>query len=180
MSFSRFGLLLWFSGQETTQILRRRATLSSSHKTAIQHNLCMQTPKHKHPHRDIVSGRTERTDAVLQLLGGAAAAHRSPDERRNDVAIVQHVVAIVGLRAARLVAANTAVVLERIGDDASDDDDGDGGESGATGAAKVTVIAIDGSVYKFHPRLKDWLQLYIGAAVPQHKVGCCSFPLPHF
>lgn len=110
---------------------------------------------------------------MLQQLGCAVPT-------AADRAILQHVVAVVGLRAARLVAATTAVLLERLADgdraDLAAAADRPTGRArtpttAATGAdADVTVIAIDGSVYKHHPRLKNWLELYIGRAAPELKV----------
>lgn len=118
-----------------------------------------------------MTGSRERTDVVLRQLGASDAPTAA------DAAILQHVVAIVGLRAARLVAANTAVLLERLADGDRADQLAAARTTSTTTTtpkgvdADVTVIAIDGSVYKHHPRLKNWLELHIGRAVPELKVS---------
>lgn len=137
-----------------------------------------------------MTGSRERTDVVLRQLGASDAPTAA------DAAILQHVVAIVGLRAARLVAANTAVLLERLADGDRADQLAAARTTKTTTTttpkgvdADVTVIAIDGSVYKHHPRLKNWLELHIGRAVPELKVSGgsaqdtvtnCAFSLAFF
>lgn len=102
-----------------------------------------------------MTGSSERTINVLRQLGYDPAVSRlDPD----DVKIVKYVAAIVGLRAAQLVAINTAQLLNRIGDD-DEVVAGDG-----------ITIAIDGSVYKHHPRLKSWLEGLIAQYAPGRKV----------
>lgn len=57
---------------------------------------------------------------------------------------------MISARAARLVSICTSVLLNRM-----DDDD--------------ITIAIDGSVYKHHPRLKKWMEMYTQELVPNKK-----------
>lgn len=56
----------------------------------------------------------------------------------NDIDVVQYVSAIISHRAALLVAIPTSVLLNRM-------------------SYKDVTIAIDGSVYKNHPRMNVWL-----------------------
>lgn len=74
------------------------------------------------------------------------------DFSSDDIAIAKHVAAIVGWRAAKLVSICTAAILRRMTDDES------------------VTIAIDGSVYKHHPRLKGWLAQFIGQLAPEKRV----------
>lgn len=78
---------------------------------------------------------------------------------KDDLAVVQHVAALVGYRAAKLVSINTAQLLKRIGND-----------NKQSKTNEVVTIAIDGSVYKHHPRLKAWLEVLIQKWAPHHKV----------
>lgn len=64
------------------------------------------------------------------------------DVTPQDIAVVQHVAAVISHRAGILVGATTSVILNRI--------------------RKLDVtIAIDGSVYKNHPRMAEWLNRII-------------------
>jgi len=36
-----------------------------------------------------------------------------------------------------------------------------------------TTIAVDGSLYKYHPRLKSWMKKYIRLLAPGKKVSLC-------
>lgn len=56
----------------------------------------------------------------------------------NDIAVVQYVSAVISHRAALLVSIPTSVLLNRM-------------------SYKDVTIAIDGSVYKNHPRMNVWL-----------------------
>lgn len=69
----------------------------------------------------------------------------------EDILIVQYIAAIVSQRAAVLVSITTAVLLRRM----SNDD---------------VTIAIDGSVYKHHPRMDGWLTRIIKTLVPKDKI----------
>lgn len=102
---------------------------------------------------DNIVGTTECTIEVLNQLGYDTSEGKiDPD----DLTIVQQVAALVGFRAAKLVAINTAQILKRIGKDDP--------------KTETITIAIDGSVYKHHPRLKAWLEVLIKKWAPGHKV----------
>nr|WPA94603.1 hexokinase 1 [Cacopsylla chinensis] len=89
--------------------------------------------------QDSVDGLTHYTEKVLDDLGLTY--------NDDDILIVQRVCHLLSLRATLLVAVCTAVLVRRI-----DRDD--------------ITIAVDGSLYKYHPRLKHWLQKYIQLLVP--------------
>lgn len=101
-------------------------------------------------------GTTDCTLAVLNQLGYNTDAGQVD---KIDLAVVQQVAALVGYRAAKLVAINTAQLLKRIGKDNKQPKNNE----------SVTV-AIDGSVYKHHPRLKAWLEVLIMKWAPDYKV----------
>lgn len=65
------------------------------------------------------------------------------DYDEDDINIVQYVCELVSHRAAKLVSICTARLLNRMKDD-------------------DITIAVDGSLYKFHPRFKVFMQKYIG------------------
>uniref|UniRef100_A0A1B0CLD2 Phosphotransferase n=1 Tax=Lutzomyia longipalpis TaxID=7200 RepID=A0A1B0CLD2_LUTLO len=67
-----------------------------------------------------------------------------------DVAILKHVAALVSNRASHLVAVLLSVLLRRIGN------------------TEETVIAVDGSLYRHHPRLRTWIERNMMQMVPQH------------
>lgn len=71
----------------------------------------------------------------------------------DDIKIIKHVAALISLRAAKLVSINTSILLNRM----------DNSE---------IVIAIDGSVYKHHPRLKGWLEIFIKEMTQNKNVSC--------
>lgn len=64
------------------------------------------------------------------------------DVTSQDIAVVQHVAAVISHRAGILVGATTSVILNRL-------------------RKKDVTIAIDGSVYKNHPRMAEWLNRII-------------------
>ncbi|XP_054002701.1 hexokinase-2-like [Hylaeus anthracinus] len=92
--------------------------------------------------QDSVDGGTSNTKEVLRKFGIV------PDE--DDAKIVQYVCEIVSNRAALLVSTCLAVLLKRIDKE------------------RVT-IAVDGSLYKHHPRLESWIKQYIPLLAPDHK-----------
>lgn len=102
-----------------------------------------------------MAGTSFCTIEVLNELGYDSAADKVDGD---DLAIVKHVAALVGLRAAKLVAINTAQLLKRLNRDDSVD------------KCDVITVAIDGSVYKHHPRLKAWLEVLIAKWAPGNKV----------
>lgn len=92
--------------------------------------------------QDTVDNSSDNTAGILDKLGLSYDA--------DDIAIVKHVCETVSNRAALLVSVCTATLLERL--DRPD-----------------TTIAIDGSLYKFHPRLKSWMNKYIRLLAPGKK-----------
>ena len=89
---------------------------------------------------------THRTKQILADFGFDADAHFTA----GDVSIIQYVAAAISQRAAVLVSVTTSVLLRRIPDE-------------------DITIAIDGSVYKCHPRMHGWLQRIIRRLVPKDK-----------
>ncbi|XP_069680567.1 hexokinase-1-like isoform X2 [Periplaneta americana] len=92
--------------------------------------------------QDTVDNSVENTSEILDKMGLSYDA--------DDMAIVKHVCEIVSNRAALLVSICTATLLERL--DRPD-----------------TTIAVDGSLYKYHPRLKGWINKYIRLLAPGKK-----------
>nr|XP_033336328.1 hexokinase-1-like [Megalopta genalis]XP_033336337.1 hexokinase-1-like [Megalopta genalis] len=92
--------------------------------------------------QDSVEGGSSNTVRILRMFGIV------PDE--DDVSIVQYVCEVVSNRAALLVAICLAVLLKRID-------------------KELVTIAVDGSLYKHHPRLETWINQYISLLVPDHK-----------
>lgn len=86
--------------------------------------------------RDNLDGTTHLTKEVLTEAG-------LQDVTESDIAVVQHIAAVISHRAAILVSITTSVILNRL-------------------SSKDVTIAIDGSVYKKHPRMDEWLNRIIG------------------
>lgn len=82
-------------------------------------------------HRDTLNGTTHLTKEVLAEAG-------FQDVTDYDVSVCQHVAAVVSHRAALLVSITTSVIMARL-------------------TCPDISIAIDGSVYKNHPRMDAWL-----------------------
>lgn len=94
-----------------------------------------------------MNGTTCNTEEVLNECGFQRRNHHFTAQ---DIHIVKYIAAIVSQRAALLVSITTAILLKRI----SDND---------------VTIAIDGSVYKHHPRMDGWLCRIIRALAPAEK-----------
>ncbi|XP_017881775.1 hexokinase-1-like isoform X2 [Ceratina calcarata] len=92
--------------------------------------------------QDSLDGGDNNTKEVLIKFGIV------PDE--EDVKIVQYVCEVVSNRAALLVSICLAALLKRIDKN------------------RVT-IAVDGSLYKHHPRMETWMKAYIPLLAPDHK-----------
>lgn len=82
-----------------------------------------------------MDGTTHLTKEVLIEAG-------FQDVTSQDIAVVQHVAAVISHRAGILVGAVTSVILNRL-------------------RKQDVTIAIDGSVYKNHPRMAEWLNRII-------------------
>nr|AHN49716.1 hexokinase-1 [Delia antiqua] len=76
----------------------------------------------------------------------------------DDLKIVRYVCGLISKRAAQLVAINTSVLLNRMGEEEGDN----------------ITVAIDGSVYKHHPRLRKWIIDYTALWTNDKK---CKFML---
>lgn len=83
-----------------------------------------------------MDGTTNRTKEVLIKAG-------FQNITANDIATAQHISGVISHRAALLVSITTSVLLKRLID-------------------PDVTIAIDGSVYKNHPRMHEWLTRIIG------------------
>lgn len=94
--------------------------------------------------RDNLRGTYHLTEQVLKEIGIHSVSH-------EDILIVQYITAIVSQRAAMLVSITTAVLLRRM-------------------STNDITIAIDGSVYKHHPRMDGWLNRIISSLVPEEKI----------
>ncbi|XP_070499894.1 hexokinase-like [Chironomus tepperi] len=70
------------------------------------------------------------------------------DYDEDDIKLIQYATALVSYRAALLVSICTAVLLNRMNE-------------------KDITIAVDGSVYKHHPRLKRWMKQLIKELAPE-------------
>ncbi|XP_015436963.1 PREDICTED: hexokinase-1-like [Dufourea novaeangliae] len=92
--------------------------------------------------QDSVDGGSSNTIEALRKFNIV------PDE--EDVKVVQYVCEVVSNRAALLVSICLAVLLKRID-------------------KEHVTIAVDGSLYKHHPRLETWIKQYIPLLAPDHK-----------
>lgn len=70
----------------------------------------------------------------------------------DDIKVIQYTTALVSYRAALLVSICTSVLLNRM-------------------TEKEITIAVDGSVYKHHPRLKKWMVQLIKELSPEKNVN---------
>lgn len=98
--------------------------------------------------RDNLHGTNDHTQRVIHECGFV-------DVNDDDLQIVQYVTALISQRAALLVSITTSVLLRRINED------------------DITV-AIDGSVYKNHPRMHGWLTRLIERFIPNNKTVKCD------
>lgn len=74
------------------------------------------------------------------------------DYDEDDIRVIQYATALVSYRAALLVSINTSVLLNRM-------------------TENDITIAVDGSVYKHHPRLKKWMVQLITKFAPEKTVN---------
>jgi hexokinase len=77
------------------------------------------------------------------------------DYDEDDVKVLQYAVALISYRAALLVSITTAVLLNRM-------------------TEKDITIAVDGSVYKHHPRMKRWMKQLIKELAPEKEVRAAA------
>ncbi|KAG7213805.1 hypothetical protein KM043_003021 [Ampulex compressa] len=95
-----------------------------------------------HIEQDHVDGGSNNTEEIMNQFGITAT--------EEDIRIVRYICEIVSKRAALLVSVCLAALLERIDKD-------------------EIAIAVDGSLYKHHPRLKGWITRYVSLLAPRHK-----------
>ena len=73
------------------------------------------------------------------------------DYTYDDILIIKYIAELISMRSALLISICTSKLLNRM-----DDND--------------ITIAIDGSLYKHHPRLKGWIEYYTQKFAPMKKV----------
>lgn len=98
--------------------------------------------------RDALSGLNTSTIRVLDKFNYKFDVDYDDD----DIKVIQYATALVSFRAALLVSICTAVLLNRMNE-------------------KEITIAVDGSVYKHHPRLKTWMKQLIKEFAPEKEVS---------
>lgn len=94
---------------------------------------------------DSINNSVENTKAILEEL--------ELDFDMEDVAIVKYVCYLASNRAAKLVSICLAYLLDRMNRD------------------NLVTIAVDGSLYQFHPRFKALMAFYIHEFAPSRKFG---------
>jgi hexokinase len=100
--------------------------------------------------RDAISGSSNTsTIKVLEKFN----YRFNIDYDEDDVKVIQYTTALVSYRAALLVSICTSVLLNRMSE-------------------KEITIAVDGSVYKHHPRIKTWMEQLITKMSPGKDVSC--------
>ncbi|XP_076238867.1 hexokinase type 2 isoform X2 [Calliopsis andreniformis] len=92
--------------------------------------------------QDTMDGGFNNTKKILKKFD------IDPDE--EDMKVVQYICEVVSNRAALLVAICLSVLLKRID-------------------KEHVTIAVDGSLFKHHPRLETWIKQYIKLLAPDHK-----------
>ncbi|XP_015111359.1 hexokinase-2 isoform X1 [Diachasma alloeum] len=92
--------------------------------------------------QDTVDGGSENAKEVLSKFD------ITPDE--DDLKIIQYVCAVASNRAALLVSICVATLLDHM-------------------KREEVTIAVDGSLYKHHPRLESWMNQYINLLAPARK-----------
>lgn len=87
-----------------------------------------------------------QNDNLFQILNNLDFEFEK-DYNYDDIQIIRYVCGLISRRAAQLLAINTSILLNRMEEN------------------EITV-AIDGSVYKHHPRLRHWISEYTKAMSP--------------
>lgn len=100
-------------------------------------------------HRDAVEGFSN-TSTIMVLDKFHYKFNTDYDD--EDVKVIQYTTALVSHRAALLVSICTSMVLNRM-------------------TEEEVTIAVDGSVYKHHPRLKKWMIQLIKKMSPEKNVN---------
>jgi Hexokinase len=107
--------------------------------------ICLRLP----PIRDALNG-SSNTSTIKVLDKFNYRFNIDYDE--DDVKVIQYATALVSYRAALLVSICTSVLLNRM-------------------TEEEITIAVDGSVYKHHPRLKKWMEQLIKEMSPEKNVN---------
>lgn len=90
-----------------------------------------------------------RNDNLLRILSNLGLEFEK-DYNDDDIHILRYVCGLISKRAAQLLAINTSVILNRMEE-------------------QEITVAIDGSVYKHHPRLRHWISEYTQLMSPSKK-----------
>ncbi|XP_023939670.2 hexokinase-2-like [Bicyclus anynana] len=90
-----------------------------------------------------LSGAWSQTSDALRTACGAPVS-------RDDALVAQHVARILSNRAAQLVSVCIATILRRMG-------------------RAHAAVAVDGSVFKKHPRIRSLMDKYIALLAPHHR-----------
>jgi hexokinase len=98
--------------------------------------------------RDALTGSNTSTIRVFDKFNYKL----NVDYDDDDIKVIQYATALVSYRAALLVSICSAVLLNRMSE-------------------KEITIAVDGSVYKHHPRLKKWMKQLIKELAPEKEVS---------
>lgn len=99
--------------------------------------------------RDAVDGGSN-TSTIMVLDKFSYKFNEDYDD--DDIKVIQFTTALVSYRAALLVSICTSVLLNRM-------------------AENDITIAVDGSVYKHHPRIKTWMLQLIKKLSPEKNVN---------
>uniref|UniRef100_A0A0A1WEY4 Phosphotransferase n=3 Tax=Zeugodacus cucurbitae TaxID=28588 RepID=A0A0A1WEY4_ZEUCU len=97
---------------------------------------------------DTIHNCFERTHNVLKEHFVSSA-----DYTTDDCYVIRYVCGVISLRAAQLLSINTSMLLNRMNDE------------------RDITIAIDGSVYKLHPRIRHWLDDYTKLWTPDKNIN---------
>ncbi|XP_045456429.1 hexokinase HKDC1-like [Melitaea cinxia] len=103
----------------------------------------LQSAHLSHFEEDNVSGTWARTADTLRAACGVPVS-------RSDALVAQHVARVISNRAAQLVSVCIATLLRRM-------------------SRPHTAVAVDGSVFKRHPRIRALMDKYIALLAPHHK-----------
>lgn len=95
-----------------------------------------------HVEKDNVDNTICETDTVLKGF--------NLDYNEDDIQVVKYVCEVVSIRAALLVSTCLAEVIKRMNRDS-------------------VTVAVDGSLYKHHPRFKHWMLKFVEILAPRHK-----------
>lgn len=96
--------------------------------------------------QDTISSQNDNLFGIMSNL----CLEFEKDYNNDDINIIRYVCGLITMRAAQLLAINTSILLNRMEEN------------------EITV-AIDGSVYKHHPRLRHWISEFTKKMSPSKK-----------